>query len=421
MNKITVGIVIIAVLLIASNATWAYYSMVVLQPSSTVKPIKIGVLLPFTGSTAFIGENARAAARLAMDEINEMGGILGRPVEIVVADDAGDAQTATTQYQKLVSVYKIDALIGVHRSAVALALMDLISQYRTPTIFVGPGSVTITQRITDNYDKYKTVFRLNTNSTVNFLPRAGLILDVLMPKFNVTKYGLMTEDVTAGVEEHAILKSYLANNSGPQLVYEAKVSPTAIDYSAEIVNQRNSGAQVICVYMTTTSAVTYLKQAHEAQVPFVIMDAITMFFSNDGIIATKESGNYFTGLSFGINKAMTEKTVPFFDKYYARTGWWPQSYAFHEYDAFYVFKNAVERAGSLEESMLIPALETTNWTGSSGKIVFTSSHDLLYGEKYTWMPMVQWFWENNAARAEIVWPANKASAQYQVPPWVTWP
>ena len=85
MNKTTVGIVIIAVLLIASNATWAYYSMVVNQPTSTVKPIKIGVLLPFTGSTAFIGENARAAARLAMDEINEMGGILGRPVEIVVA------------------------------------------------------------------------------------------------------------------------------------------------------------------------------------------------------------------------------------------------------------------------------------------------------------------------------------------------
>jgi branched-chain amino acid transport system substrate-binding protein len=418
MKTETIVSIILAVALIATNVGWFYYSTTLptAQPEDT---IKIGVLIPLTGSTAFLGENTRAAARLAMNEINEMGGILGRPVEIVVRDTAGSPEVSTTQLEKMVNVDKIDAMIGVHRSGVALALMDLVAQYRIPTIFVGPGSVTITQRIFDDYEKYRTIFRLSTNASVNHLPRAQFMIDVLMPKYNITKYGLMHDDVVTGIEEHAGLKAYLETNAPElELVYEAATDPLAIDFSAEILNQVASGAQVIFAYMTTSAGVTYLKQAYEARVPFILTDAITIFFSDEGIASTKEAGDYYTGLSFGVDKPITEKTVPFFDKFYAETGWWPIHMAFHIYDAFYVFKTAVEAAGSMEESELIPAMEKTDWIGVSGRIVWTGkSHDLMYGPEYRPMVMVQWFWEDGP-RAEIVWPLDIASAEHQKAPWI---
>jgi branched-chain amino acid transport system substrate-binding protein len=81
----------------------------------------------------------------------------------------------------------------------------------------------------------------------------------------------------------------------------------------------------------------------------------------------------------------------------------------------HIYAEAVKRAGTTEVNAVVKALERTDYVSTSGRVVFTNTHDLRYGTGYVRWLQVQW--QKDGKRA-IVWPKDKADGELVSPPWM---
>lgn len=98
------------------------------QAPAATQPIRIGLIFPLTGGSADMGNSARIGAEVAVAEINQVGGYLGRPLELVVRDDKADNDVGLKHAQELVLKEKVAATIGFCNSGVAMKALDVFQQ-----------------------------------------------------------------------------------------------------------------------------------------------------------------------------------------------------------------------------------------------------------------------------------------------------
>ena len=113
-------------------------------PSTQNQPIKIGVSLPFTGDAAVWGKSQKDGYDLALEQINERGGVNGRKTALIYGDDQGLAKEGVSALQKFIDVDKIDSLAGVANSSVALAFIPIINKNKVLFISSGASSPKLT-------------------------------------------------------------------------------------------------------------------------------------------------------------------------------------------------------------------------------------------------------------------------------------
>jgi len=149
-------------------------------------PIKIGVLLPLSGSQANFGEMEKNSYELAKTEINNAGGINGRMIEFVYEDDLGKPDVGRSGAEKLINVDNVPMIAGGYSSSVTFAAAAVAQQYRIPFL-VNTGSVDkITQPedfnlTTDDGDKFY-IYRINPPVSEYASGLEGLLADVVKPK-----------------------------------------------------------------------------------------------------------------------------------------------------------------------------------------------------------------------------------------------
>lgn len=93
------------------------------------EPIKIGSSLPLTGNFSVTGEKHRQGFVLCVEMINERGGLLGRPVELIVSDNRSDTETAISQYERLINVDNVDLLFGTFSSKLTFPASSIVDKY----------------------------------------------------------------------------------------------------------------------------------------------------------------------------------------------------------------------------------------------------------------------------------------------------
>lgn len=103
------------------------------QPAAT-GPIRVGIIFPLTGGSADMGNSALVGAQVAVSEINQVGGYLGRPLELVIRDDQADNDTGLKHAQDLVLKEKVAATIGFCNSGVAMKALDVFQNNKSPLI-----------------------------------------------------------------------------------------------------------------------------------------------------------------------------------------------------------------------------------------------------------------------------------------------
>lgn len=96
------------------------------------QPIKVGALFILSGNFAGYGKSGSQGAQLAVDEINARGGVLGRPLQLVVVDDQGNPEVGVREARRLILQEKVDFLFGIDSSSVSLAVAPLTDEYRIP-------------------------------------------------------------------------------------------------------------------------------------------------------------------------------------------------------------------------------------------------------------------------------------------------
>ena len=108
------------------------------------EPIRIGTFLSVTGPAAFLGDPELKTLELYVERINADGGVLGRKVQLVSYDDAGDAEKARTFAKRLIEQDKVDVIIGGSTTGTTMAAVPLAEQAGTPFISLA-GAVTIVE------------------------------------------------------------------------------------------------------------------------------------------------------------------------------------------------------------------------------------------------------------------------------------
>ena len=104
--------------------------------------IKIGSFLSVTGPAAFLGDPEEKTLKLYVEKLNKAGGVIGRKLELVVYDDAGDSDKARTFAKRLIDQDKVDVIIGGTTTGTTMAALPLVEQAGIPFISLA-GAVVI--------------------------------------------------------------------------------------------------------------------------------------------------------------------------------------------------------------------------------------------------------------------------------------
>src|SRR5512134_466454 len=113
---------------------------------SQTQPIRVGAFLSVTGPAAFLGDPEQKTLELYVEKLNAAGGLLGRRLELVAYDSAGDAEKARTFAKRLIEQDKVDVIVGGSTTGETMAVVPLVEQAQIPFISLA-GAVVIVEPV----------------------------------------------------------------------------------------------------------------------------------------------------------------------------------------------------------------------------------------------------------------------------------
>jgi branched-chain amino acid transport system substrate-binding protein len=214
-------------------------------------PVKMGLNDPLTGTYAELGKNEQIGCELAVEEINKKGGILGRPVQLLVEDStSANTGTAVQKAHKLIGRDKVDFFLGNVNSAMAVALGEVTNQAGLLHIVTGGHTDAVTG--TDchwNVLRVCNTTRMETNS----------VAKTLFSKYG-KKWYFITPDYAFGHTLQQGFEAALKENGGTEL--GASLTPLgATDYSSYLIQAQSTNPDVIVMLAAGQDMINLLKQA----------------------------------------------------------------------------------------------------------------------------------------------------------------
>lgn len=375
-------------------------------------PIKIGVP---TSVQLQVGRDTQNAIKMAIEDINSKGGLVGRKLEMVAADETENPEQGIAAIKKLTADDKVDVLIGGYTSGVTLAQLPHISNAKTIYLGVGAASPAITAKVKADYDNYKYIFRV---SPIHAGHQARALVDFINGKLKgemgLKKIAIVGENAKWVQDLVPILKKG-AVEGGTEVPMAEFFDTSTSDFSPLFAKVKASGAQYLIVILSHASSDIFVKQWHDAQVPIPI----------GGIDVKSQDADFFTRVSgkalsetvglFATRAELTPKTIPFWDEFVKRFGTAPVYTGVGAYDAIYVYAEAVKRANSVDPNAVIKELEKTDYVGIAGKIQFDEVHDVKTGPGLQNLLFAQW--QKDGARI-VVWPKASETGKMIPPPWM---
>jgi branched-chain amino acid transport system substrate-binding protein len=218
------------------------------------KPIRMGWIAAISGMFASNAQAQDWGFRMAVADLNEQGGLLGRKIEIILRDSAADPSKAVSFAKELVYNQNIDVLCGPINSGEALPTVGIVASAKKLHLIGGSVEELI------NPEKYPLAFRnLNTNSQWIKVATKFMVSDLKKSKIAIindnTGYGVLSRDTVT---------KFLANyNLKP--VYTATVDPNKPDVTDEVIKAREAGADIITEWSNATGFVARLINARGEQ------------------------------------------------------------------------------------------------------------------------------------------------------------
>lgn len=379
------------------------------------KPIRIGVP---TAMQLQVGRDTQDAVKMAIDDVNAKGGVLGRKLEMVVADETENPETGISAIKKLTADEKVDVLVGGYTSGVTLAQLPHISAAKTIYLGVGAASPSITAKVKQDYDNYKYVFRVGPINAANQARElTGFISTFVKGELGISKIAIVGENAKWVQDLVPVLKKG-ATEAGADIRATEFFDTQTSDFSPLFSKIKDSGAQYLVVVLSHASSDIFAKQWNDSRfpMPYGGIDVKSM----DGDFCERIGGKSVGQMAanFAVRAPLTARTIPFFDEFKKRTNRSPVYTAFGANDAVYIYADAVKRAGSTDPEKVIKELEKTNYVGIPGIIQFDESHDVKPGTPTYKGPsflLAQW---RDGCKREVVYPKTMRTADFVYPSWV---
>ena len=213
--------------------------------------VRIGLDNPLTGPLASLGKNELIGCQLAIDEINAKGGVLGRPVELIVEDStSGDAGTAVMKARKLIGGDRVDFLLGNTNSALSLAMAEVSNEEEILHIVPGGHTDAVT-----GASCHWNVFRVCSTTQME----ANAVADVLIDAYGKKFYYITFDYAFGHTLEAGLVKA--ATALGGTRVGGDLVPLGTSDYSSYLIKAQAANPDVIVFLIGGDDMTNALKQA----------------------------------------------------------------------------------------------------------------------------------------------------------------
>lgn len=326
--------------------------------------IKIGGLGPLTGPLAIYGVTATNGSKLAFEEINKNGGILGKQVEFVLFDEKGDSTEAVTAYNRLVDEGVV-ALVGDITSKPSLAVAEIAAQDNMPMITPTGTQFNITEA-------GPNVFRVCFTD-----PYQGVILaNLAKNNLKANTVAIMvnnSSDYSDGVAE-AFIKE--AERLGLKIVAKEGYAEGDKDFRAQLTKVATTNPDVLLVpdYYEQVALIT--TQAREVGVKSTFIgpdgwDGVAKALDSSAYGAVENS--YFTN-HYSVEDT-NEKVQNFLKAYREKYKDEPSAFSALSYDAAYLMKDAIEKAGSTDKDAIVKAMKESDFAGVTGHLRFDEKNN----------------------------------------------
>ena len=366
-KKLKLGYLFIVLMLIAGLVTGC--------SDSGSKDIKVGLVYELTGSTASFGTAATNGAKLAFKEINAKGGVIGKQIQIVVADNKGEPSESANAMTKVITQDKVAVVTGFTTSSNAIAGSNVSEANKIPFVTAAATNPKVT--VDEKTGKVKeNTFRVCFIDPFQGTVAANFAINTLKTK----KVAIMVDnssDYSKGLAK--FFKDAFVKGGGIVAAEEAYLQKDQ-DFKTILTSIKAQNPDMIYLPGYYEEAGKIIKQARELGITVPVV-------GGDGWDSPKLpeiAGGDALNNTFFTNHYSVEDTSPlskaFVDAYKKEYGQVPDAMAVLGYDAAYVIVDAIKRANSAEPAKIRDALAATKgYKGAAGELTLNESHDAVKG------------------------------------------
>jgi len=328
-------------------------------------PIRIGGIYILSGSASTYGEFAQKGIDLAVSEINDSGGILGRQVEMIYEDSQGKASVAIQAARKLVYSENADALVGLDSSGVAQGMVPTMPELQKPLIITHAATPDVTGKLCNPF-----TYRISVNVAQNMKAAALVAADT-----DATNWTTIGPDYAFGHQSWEFFGNYLKEIKPDVNLMSETNFPRfgAEDFTPFIDRVMNSDAEGVLISVWGGDLVNFIRQANTRG--FFDKDMEVMFTvgaATEVLSALGEEMPEGVHLStrYWYDAYDNEVNDRFVKAYVDAYGTAPSYNAEGAYAAIYAYKQAMEAAGTTEGSAVAAALSGMSMDAPNGKVTF---------------------------------------------------
>lgn len=334
-------------------------------PAFAQDTIKIGVSQPLTGPVAASGTYVTNGARIAAEIINKKGGVLGKPIELVIEDNKSNPREAVNSAEKLILKDKVPVIMGAWSSTFTLAVMPKLMEYGVPMVVETASSGKITTA------GNPWIFRISPTSAME-ASAFGKKIDSFAPA--IKKVDFLSVNNDWGLGAAAEFKK-MFEAKGVAVGRTETMAPDATDLSAQLAALKATGSDTVIVTSGIEQLTLAIRQAGEQRLPQRIITTGGSF--PEPLLKTPGPKGYASQhlLFFApweVKRAQyPEVAKEFADAWDARKlDFAGQTEGFRGYDGILTIVEAIRIAGKAEPTAIRDALWKVKVKGVNGDVGF---------------------------------------------------
>jgi branched-chain amino acid transport system substrate-binding protein len=327
--------------------------------AATKEPIKIGAIYDFAGPCYMYSESAINGIRIAMDEINGKGGVLGRKLDLIVRDTEAKVDVGARETKDLILREKVNFLMGPCSSGVSLAMQVVHAEYKVMRVV---GIANTEGMTVDKFTPY--IFQVVPNTYMEAIANTRYLMKKVP---TAKKFCTIGPDYEFGRrEEGAFAEEIKRLVPDSEILYQAWPKPGETDFTSFITAIMAKKPDAIHSSLFGGDLVAFTKQAGPYgffKTPFMALYDLPVLVAL-GADAPEGTFGFGRGCFF---MDPNPKMMEFVEKYRKVRGAYPDSWSVMAYDTIYLIMAAIDKAKTAETEAVIKAMEGITFDSLRGK------------------------------------------------------
>ena len=379
---------------------------VVAFADDSVAPIKLGAVNPLGDIT---GAQMTKAMQLAVDEINAAGGVLGRPLELIVMDSEFDPAKGAAAIEKLATVDNVDIFIGGMSSGVHMGEIPILKKYEKVTVWAGAASH-VCEDALEGANWYFHLHPWDYLQGASYVKGWADIVDKY-PNIDIKSSFWAYEDGAFGTASYAGAAAAFSTWKVEGESFKSAALGGG-DYSAVLQHAKDANPDIFIWVGYGADALPIMEQAKEIGFAPPIFVGSPPGWPVDFGNSPLANGVMAYGMWAPGMRNISEVSKHFWDAYVAKYNEDPATYFCPlGYTNVYVVAQAIERAGTLDKDALITALEATSYESPLGETVTFTPSNVIAHQGFQGQKILQW----QNGEQQVIWPFDYATADIMYP------